>query len=528
VLSTGEQSAFSSTLEASALDLPNQPPLSPPNSFVAESPKVEEWRETAEYGRLYLRWCRNADPEAVTAYRVYRSPFVGGPYTEATRIATISPACLDGRRRCEIKAGQVVEEKPPCSSFAAYEATPDACCLAGVDGTCRVTDTTVAQSTSQTQRVYYYVVTAVRGTEPNVEESQYSLENQGRTNYYGSFGWSRVYDPDPMPEIICGEPLASLLRDSDADELWDGDALANSAASFAPYRVIGQIPGPPTPVAVPRFVYLHTDHLGSPRVVVDAAGTPLSTHHYMPFGKEIPSVAQQSSNRRHFTGHERDDATGLDYMLARHSLIMASRFISKDQGLGHILLPQLMNRYAYALNNPLRLVDRNGRDVTVIWIAPHVGAPSSVTGHIVTQVEPHDGRAPIAADFYDDPTGPDLHTAPFDSDHSRYNGREIRQFTIETSAEVDQQMIDLIEGLASIDLEYSAWLLDVCTTISGYVLSPTGIIVRESWPFSFYYDALYRAVMQGHQVRSPGSSGAIPSARPCTRVCDATGCETNC
>jgi RHS repeat-associated protein len=71
-----------------------------------------------------------------------------------------------------------------------------------------------------------------------------------------------------------------------------------------------------------------------------------------------------------FTGHERDladptsPADDLDYMHARSTNPITGRFLSVDP-LAHAKesqrRPQLWNRYAYALNNPLLLVDWNGK-----------------------------------------------------------------------------------------------------------------------------------------------------------------------
>src|SRR5206468_15639 len=109
------------------------------------------------------------------------------------------------------------------------------------------------------------------------------------------------------------------------------------------------------PMSTPRFLYLHLDHLGSPRVITKADGSVLSQHHYMPFGEELPFVAQGSSNARQFTGHERDSESGMDYMMARYYGSSLGRFESPDpdKGIG-LEDPQSWNKYTYVGNNPLR------------------------------------------------------------------------------------------------------------------------------------------------------------------------------
>ncbi len=62
------------------------------------------------------------------------------------------------------------------------------------------------------------------------------------------------------------------------------------------------------------------------------------------------------------TGKERDQESGLDYFGARYFGSALGRFTSPDpSNLGvDFYLPQTWNRYTYAINNPLSVVDRNG------------------------------------------------------------------------------------------------------------------------------------------------------------------------
>ena len=121
-----------------------------------------------------------------------------------------------------------------------------------------------------------------------------------------------------------------------------------------------------------RWLFLHSDHLGSPRVVVDDQGNKISSHHYMPFGDEKPLAGRATSNNIKFTGHERDvessafdNPDGLDYMMARYYSSSLDRFLSVDVHTGKLEAPQSWNRYAYARNNPLKYVDPDGRDVEI-------------------------------------------------------------------------------------------------------------------------------------------------------------------
>lgn len=124
--------------------------------------------------------------------------------------------------------------------------------------------------------------------------------------------------------------------------------------------------------------YVTADVLGTPRVITGtgAAGAVVkSRHDYLPFGEEIGGArvglkggrtADQmyagGGLRQKFTGQERDAESGLDYFLARNYASGQGRFTSVDPLLASARLgnPQSWNRYAYVINNPLRLVDPSG------------------------------------------------------------------------------------------------------------------------------------------------------------------------
>jgi RHS repeat-associated protein len=142
-----------------------------------------------------------------------------------------------------------------------------------------------------------------------------------------------------------------------------GEGSANNPAGpgydfgrlmVSPYRVVGQMG-----VEFDTYFY-HTDHLGTPRLITDPAGNVVTYHKYDPFGEELQPL--QSPNTHQFTGHERDQATGLDYMLARYYSVSLARFVSPDPGFQEptLLRPQSWNQYAYARNNPLRFSDQSG------------------------------------------------------------------------------------------------------------------------------------------------------------------------
>lgn len=409
VTSAGQESVHSSSVAGSVLPRAASP-LSPPTQFKAEAPRgILSYNGSLEYAYIHLNWCRNPLQEGVTDYRVYRSTSPLGSYTT---IATLPAACMDGHHRCEILNGQPFQQRNEC----ALGTTGPNCCQSSVvgsndggvvGGNCKVVDMTVSPSSSATQTIYYYVVTAVRGTgTSSEEESAFSRENQGRPNYAPEAGyptWLLRSDIDEFPQQPCGADVSMLVPGLELGPAGSEAEVAAFPASgewashdleevdTAPYRISGEIVGS-TPVAVPRFVFYHLDHLGSPRIMTDESGQILKNasnvevgrHHYMPFGEEKPYLAQGSTNTRQFTGHERDPEAGLDYMLARYYASSLGRFMAADPGDDTALEnPQSWNAYAYVGNNPLLYNDplgteRRGSVTSLAAVAGIVGSANSV------------------------------------------------------------------------------------------------------------------------------------------------------
>lgn len=125
--------------------------------------------------------------------------------------------------------------------------------------------------------------------------------------------------------------------------------------------------------------YLHTDHLGSTRLVTNDIGQATKTYKFYPFGLEAPTSGPDES-RMKFTGHERDNELGLDYMLARYYGNSLGRFLSVDPASESLRPtdPQSFNRYSYVLNNPVFSIDPTGQVVVVSSAAGSAGAAGTL------------------------------------------------------------------------------------------------------------------------------------------------------
>lgn len=104
--------------------------------------------------------------------------------------------------------------------------------------------------------------------------------------------------------------------------------------------------------------YTASDHLGSPRVIFNQSGQLIESHKYWPYGEDTSAVPP--TQRLTYCLMEKDDGATRHYDHARTHDYGLGRFLSPDRVGGQPGNPQSWNRYAYASNNPLKMIDRNG------------------------------------------------------------------------------------------------------------------------------------------------------------------------
>lgn len=134
-------------------------------------------------------------------------------------------------------------------------------------------------------------------------------------------------------------------------------------------RLIGEYSTEVQPMQDAKTQYLTADHLGTPRINTNGVGAVVSRSDYMPYGEEITSGRSGGQGyvvddvRQGFTGYENDDETGLDFAQARMYSVRLGRFSTTDPSARSIdrVAPQTWHRYNYCYNNPLTLVDENGK-----------------------------------------------------------------------------------------------------------------------------------------------------------------------
>ena len=154
--------------------------------------------------------------------------------------------------------------------------------------------------------------------------------------------------------------------------------------------------------------WLVTDHLGTPRMVLDESGAlaNVKRHDYLPFGEELlaPTSGRNSTQgysvsdgiRQQFTQKERDMETSLDYFNARYYSSTQGRFVSTDPFMHSMRVsnPQSFNRYSYVQNNPIKFVDPTGLFKEPLAKDPADVAPSHADSDDVhvAQIEPEEAE----------------------------------------------------------------------------------------------------------------------------------------
>ncbi|HEY6871380.1 MAG TPA: SpvB/TcaC N-terminal domain-containing protein [Geobacteraceae bacterium] len=110
-----------------------------------------------------------------------------------------------------------------------------------------------------------------------------------------------------------------------------------------------------------KTLYYHADLQGSTVAVTDANGHNTDAVSYLPYGETTEQPVPPNLGVNHkYTGQELDYETGLYNYGARLYDPTAGRFVTPDSIVPDFANPQSLNRYAYALNNPMRYIDPTG------------------------------------------------------------------------------------------------------------------------------------------------------------------------
>ncbi len=138
---------------------------------------------------------------------------------------------------------------------------------------------------------------------------------------------------------------------------WRGSAATSTSYYYAGGTRVAMRTGTPLTGTIN---YLLGDHLGSSNVSYRSDGSQTATQRYYPWGTIRPGPDNALPTDYGFTGQKLDASAGLLYYGARYYDSALGRFIQADTIVPEPGNPQALNRYAYAVNNPLRYTDPTG------------------------------------------------------------------------------------------------------------------------------------------------------------------------
>lgn len=146
--------------------------------------------------------------------------------------------------------------------------------------------------------------------------------------------------------------LGTYTFDGSGDEYVEvSDITGKTTADAVRFVNVG---GPASTVT--KLSYVHNDHLGTPQVMTDEAGSVVWRATYDPFGAAtIDSSSTVEMNIR-FPGQYYDSETGLHYNYFRYYDPEIGRYITSDP----VGLLGGANTFTYAANNPVIAIDPTG------------------------------------------------------------------------------------------------------------------------------------------------------------------------
>ncbi|MFZ1010367.1 MAG: RHS repeat-associated core domain-containing protein [Candidatus Sulfotelmatobacter sp.] len=252
------------------------------------------------------------------------------------------------------------------------------------------------------------------------------------------------------------------------------------------------------------------DHLHSTSLVTDCCGNVFNESDYYPYGGERV-ITQSDANRYKFTGKERDSESGLDNFGFRNYASTMGRWMTPDRlnlTSARLMNPtNTLNKYVYGGNNPLKYIDKDGKDITIFYRPP--SGASGDYGHIMLgALNQATGKAGFL-DYYPAGNvnglgqGPGAFNTGNMSERAEQNAEaKFATLTIQTSPEEAQKVIDLIEALKNGSTpDYSA-LTNNCTTVCEDVLHDLGLDFGDIFPSSYWANVYnnFSADAQAHPI----------------------------
>ncbi len=137
--------------------------------------------------------------------------------------------------------------------------------------------------------------------------------------------------------------------------------------------------------------FYHYDALGSTRALTDASGAVTDSYVFGAFGNQLAEVGSTTNSYR-FAGEQFDSELDLYYLRARYLDTATGRFSSVDPVAGLVDQPQTLQRYNYALSDPVNLIDPSGEFAS--FSLPGISVTLSIQGNVRT-ISAVGGRAAL-------------------------------------------------------------------------------------------------------------------------------------
>ncbi|HLB47456.1 MAG TPA: RHS repeat-associated core domain-containing protein, partial [Anaerolineales bacterium] len=285
----------------------------------------------------------------------------------------------------------------------------------GYDNLYRLTSVTYWDSVSQS---YTYSPTGNRLTKVQGGTTNYTYDEADQLLSDGQFSnyeWDNNGNMDSRGTQSYGYDPANQLNDAEiggqtTSYIYNGDGVRTARETSSTYTEYVIDHNRSLPVVlydesafyvwgldlIARIVgstqqYYHYDGLGSTRALTGNTGTTLATYNYDVFGA-IRSQTGSQTNNFLFTGEWRDPETGFYFLRARYYDPVVGRFINRDPFSGFVGDPLSLNRYTYALQNPVNLVDPSGLCVPFCFplpvVAPElIAAATLATAAVIAYVQ---------------------------------------------------------------------------------------------------------------------------------------------
>jgi len=139
--------------------------------------------------------------------------------------------------------------------------------------------------------------------------------------------------------------------------------------------------------------------------------------------------------------------------------------------------PQRLNLFSYVANNPLRYLDRTGKDLSVFYVSPGSGGAKESQGHTAVYATSGNSAAGLS---YGGKHGFENGKAAFVKAYTD-EGRTVTEFKIKSTPAQDSKAVGFIKANPDGGVDHNAigakeMITQNCTTAVGNTLTASGVV----------------------------------------------------